>query len=87
MDWLQAELSGVQTVSVVEDHSSRGGLGEFLLGRLAEHDALGRRRFRIFGVDGIPHWGTPKEALAAHRLDGESLATRILDFQRAPTPV
>jgi len=79
MDWLKGELEGVRTVCVVEDHSSRGGLGEFLLGSLAQHDALDARRFRIFGVDGIPHWGTPREALAAHGLDGESLATRILD--------
>ena len=45
--------------------------------QLVEHDALELRRFRIFGVDGIPHWGTPREALEAHRLDGASIAARI----------
>ena len=79
VDWLVAEIDGIEAVYVVEDHGSRGGLGEFLLAGLAHHDALGTRRFRILGVDGIPHWGTPQEALRAHRLDGGSIAARILE--------
>ncbi len=66
---------------MVEDHSSRGGLGEFLLASLAGYDALRGARFRILGVDGIPQWGTPREALAAHRLDSASIAARILEIE------
>ena len=79
MDWLRGTLDGVHSVYVIEDHATRGGLGEFLLAELAHHDALGERRFRIFGVDGVPRWGTPAEALRAHRLDGPSIASRILE--------
>lgn len=86
VEWLTGEIDGIRSVCVVEDHSSRGGLGEFLLATLAEHDALGSRRFRIFGVDGIPHWGSPDEALRAHGLDGASIAARLLDGDAGPGP-
>jgi transketolase len=77
--WTTTALGGVRAVCVVEDHASRGGLGEYLLAGLAERDALDGRAFRIYGVDGIPRWGTPQEALEAHGLDGASLARRIRD--------
>jgi transketolase len=55
---------------VLEDHSPVGGLG----------DALRRAQGRevvVFGVEGWPACGTPGEALAAHGLDGASLADRL----------
>ena len=60
---------------VLEDHSPVGGLG----------DALRRAQSRevvVFGVEGWPSGGTPGEALAAHGLDGHSLAERIGELVR-----
>jgi hypothetical protein len=34
-----------------------------------------------FAVEGFPACGTPVEALRHHRLDGASLAVRIIDAQ------
>jgi hypothetical protein len=36
----------------------------------------------VFGVEGWPSGGTPREALAAHGLDGRSVAERIGELVR-----
>jgi transketolase len=62
---------------VLEDHSPVGGLG----------DALRRAHARevvVFGVEGWPACGTPSEALAAHRLDGVTLAERVASLLATP---
>jgi transketolase len=67
-EWLDG-LRG-DPLLVLEDHSPVGGLG----------DALRRAQARevvVFGIEGWPSGGTPGEALAAHGLDGHSLAERI----------
>jgi transketolase len=72
-DWLDG-LRG-DRLFVLEDHSPVGGLG----------DALRRAHARevvVFGVEGWPACGTPGEALAAHGLDGPSLAKRIGELVR-----
>jgi transketolase len=69
-EWLE-EIAALEHVFVAEDHSPIGGLG----------DALGRelgRPVTVFGVEGWPACGTPAEALRHHRLDGVSLAERVL---------
>ena len=65
--WLDALQ---ERVLVLEDHSPVGGLGDAL------RRALGRD-VTVFGVEGWPACGTPAEALRAHALDGDSLASRI----------
>jgi transketolase len=72
-DWLGG-LRG-DRLFVLEDHSPVGGLG----------DAVRRAQARdvvVFGVEGWPSGGTPGEALAAHGLDGHSLAERIGELVR-----
>jgi transketolase len=72
-DWL--DRLGGDRLFVLEDHSPIGGLG----------DALRRAQPRevvVFGVEGWPSGGTPGEALAAHGLDGQSLADRIGELVR-----
>jgi len=67
-DWLEGLRE--ERLFVLEDHSPVGALG----------DALRRAQARevvVFGVEGWPSGGTPGEALAAHGLDGHSLAERI----------
>jgi transketolase len=75
--WLRELVSGVPLVSVVEDHSIVGGLGDHILRTLNATGRTGIGRLEIFGVHDYPVFGTPAEALSAHGLDGPSLAKRI----------
>jgi transketolase len=65
----------------LEDHAPAGGLGDQLLSVLAAHrsNPLAKRRLVKFAVEGWPACGTPAEALQFHRLDGASLAERVLE--------
>ncbi|MFN0154041.1 MAG: transketolase C-terminal domain-containing protein [Gaiella sp.] len=78
MPWLNVvdatwaeELAAGGRLFVLEDHSPVGGLGD------AVRRALPGTAVTVFGVEGWPACGTPPEALAAHGLDGASLARRI----------
>jgi transketolase len=55
-----------------------GGLGDYLLNTAMTSNALRPKRLVKFAVEQYPACGTPPETLAFHRLDGNSLATRIL---------
>ncbi len=81
--WLKSVIEPHTTIYVLEDHSPCGGLGDGMLYRLVSNNLLGNRRFTKFGVEGYPACGTPAEALKYHGLDGESLAERLLQSQRA----
>ena len=77
-EWF-SEILGDRTVLVVaEDHHPVGGLADRLRPLLAAQPGLARVRLACVGVEGVPACGTPDEALAAHGLDGASLATRVL---------
>lgn len=75
--WLAQIVTSHRNVFVLEDHCTVGGLADFLLPVLHEHNLLGERTFQKFGVDGYPACGTPIEALRYHQLDGISMAKRI----------
>ncbi len=75
--WLAGTVKGDAPIFVIEDHGSVGGLGDALLRALVQQGLLRERPFAIFGVDGPPACGTPAEALAAHALDGDSIARRV----------
>jgi transketolase len=84
--WLTDLIASHDRLFVLEDHGITGALGDHLLAALVRQDLLGSRRFHIFGVEGLPACGTPAEALAAHALDGASLARRVvaaLDLKEA----
>jgi transketolase len=76
--WLAEAVAPYRDVYVIEDHAPVGGLGDCLLNALAGAGALADRRLTKFAVEGYPACGTPQQALRYHRLDGESLAERIL---------
>ncbi len=76
-EWLRQVIGTSETLSVLEDHSPVGGLGDHLLNALIAADLPGPRGFAKFGVEGYPVCGTPPQALRYHRLDGASLAERI----------
>jgi transketolase len=74
------ELAGpFEDVFVVEDHAPAGALADAL------RRALDGRALTVFGVEGWPACGTPREALRFHGLDGSSLADRIALALRART--
>jgi transketolase len=70
--WLTEILAPYGRVFVLEDHAPVGALGDAL------RPELDGRALTVFGVEGWPACGTPAEALRFHRLDGFSLADRIL---------
>jgi len=78
LQWLEETLDDCEAIHVLEDHSPFGGLGDTLLNALVDRGLLVGRRFHKFGVEGDPACGTPPEVLRYHRLDGASLANRIL---------
>jgi transketolase len=69
-EWLR-DLDKQDLVVVLEDHAPVGGLGDAL------RRGLPGRAIEVFGVEGWPACGTPSESLAAHGLDGASVARRI----------
>lgn len=81
LNWLGKHLANQQNIYVLEDHSTRGGMGEMLLHTLIESKVItSDRNFRIFGVeDEFPVCGAPWEVLAHHRLSGYELAKRIIN--------
>ncbi|MDH4178328.1 MAG: 1-deoxy-D-xylulose-5-phosphate synthase [Thermoleophilia bacterium] len=76
--WLAGVAERHSEILVVEDHAPVGALGDALLRAIAAADLPRAPRVAIAGVEGWPACGTPPEALRAHRLDGASLAARIL---------
>jgi transketolase len=78
LEWLAALVEPYPAVFVLEDHGLTGALGDHLLSTLVRLRLIDRRYFDVFGVEGFPACGTPAEALAAHQLDGDSLARRVV---------
>lgn len=78
--WLSRQLEGQKNIYVLEDHSTRGGLGEMMLRTATEAKIVpAGSSFRIFGIeDEFPVCGTPWEVLGHHKLSGYDLAQRIL---------
>jgi transketolase len=79
IQWLSKHIAGQKNIFVLEDHSTRGGLGEMMLRSLTEAKAMPDSfNLKIFGIeDEFPVCGTPWEVLAHHRLAGADLAKRI----------
>lgn len=79
--WLEETIKYYELIFVLEDHHPAGALHEHMLELLASsrNHPLAKRRVIQFAVEGWPACGTPQEALKHHRLDGASLAERILE--------
>ena len=78
-EWLEKTIGDCSTIFSLDNHSPYGGLGDLLLNTLMETDALRGKRLFKFAIDEFPACGTPKEVLAYHQLDGNSLASRIVN--------
>jgi transketolase len=79
--WLEDTIKPYELVFVLEDHHPAGALADHLLELLAasRNQLLAKRQLIRFAVEGWPACGTPQEALKYHRLDGASLAERVLE--------
>ena len=75
-DWLEELVAPFPEVLVLEDHAPVGALADALRRALPGHSVT------TLGVEGWPACGTPIEALRFHRLDGASLAARVLGALR-----
>jgi transketolase len=69
--WLAELVAPFEQIFVLEDHAPVGALGDALRRELHGY------QLTVFGVEGWPACGTPREALRFHGLDGASLAARI----------
>jgi transketolase len=79
-NWLSETISGFRALFVLEDHAPVGGLGDHLLNVLNQIDKESNCRLINCAVEGYPVCGTPAEALQFHKMDGVSIAERILDY-------
>ena len=77
--WLADTASSFQNIYVLDDHAPTGGLGDQILNALVSMPWFKGCYFKKFAVEGHPACGTPQEVLQYHRLDGASIATRILE--------
>ena len=76
--WLQEVVKERSAIYVLEDHAPIGGLGDRILETLVASGLRDVKCFAKLAVDRYPAWGTPSEVLQYHKLDGISLASRIL---------
>jgi len=76
--WLAETIGDCQTIFSLDNHSEYGGLGDLLLNALMSSDGLRDKKLIKFAVEEHPACGTPPEALSYHKLDGKSLADRVL---------
>jgi transketolase len=77
--WLEETVGASDTLFVLDNHASSGGLGDTLLNALMDSDRLRGKRLVKFAVEDYPACGTPEEVLGFHELSGEHLVTRILE--------
>ncbi len=81
-EWLEDVTGGCDFIFVMDNHSASGGLGDSILNALVASVGMRDKEFHKFAIDGYPECGTPAEVLRFHRLDGESIADRIMDIMR-----
>jgi transketolase len=75
-----AEATG--RIITVEDHYPEGGVGDAVLGALAESGA--EARVVKLAVDDMPHSGKPAELLAAFGIDADGIANAARQLVREP---
>lgn len=84
IEWLKEIIQDSPLIVVVEDHSTTGGLGDFILNKIMENQVLEKKGFLKIGIDTLPAWGRPAEVLEYHKLSGKAIAQQIrekkLDF-------
>ncbi len=75
---LRAAADDIGLVVVVEDHRIEGGLGDAVLGALAETGVLTGRVIKLAVTD-MPGSGTPEELRAWARIDADAIVENVRD--------
>jgi len=75
--WL-AEVAGGAAIFCVDNHYLVGGQGDAVLAALAEQAPEAAARVHKIGVEEVPKSGENNEVLAAHGLDGEGIARKVV---------
>jgi transketolase len=83
-DTLAAAAEETGRLVTVEDHWPEGGLGDAVLGALAERDI--RAQVRKLAVTGMPRSGKPAELLAAYGIDAAAIAEAARTLVRTGAP-
>ncbi len=78
INWLEEIIADCDLIFSLDNHSGYGGLGDSLLNACMSSKNLQNKRLLKFAIEDFPACGTPQEVLGYHKLDGRSLATRIL---------
>jgi transketolase len=78
-DWLEETVADCGAVFILDNHSPYGGLGDCILNAIISSKKLRDKKFSKYAIEGYPACGTPQETLKYHRVDGESLAKRIME--------
>jgi transketolase len=78
LNWFEEAIGDSDLVFILDNHSPYGGLGDSLLNAAMSSNSRRKTRFIKFAIEEYPACGTPGEALSYHKLDGKSLAERIL---------
>ena len=78
VNWLEDTIGDSDIIFVMDNHSIYGGLGYFLSNSIMASGRLRTKRLIKYAIEEFPACGTPKEVLAYHKLDGNSLISRIL---------
>ena len=77
-EWLKRTIADCGPMFALDNHSEYGGIGDCLANAvLLSEELLGKPLYK-FGIQDFPACGTPAEALSHHKLDGNSIAARIL---------
>jgi transketolase len=91
MPWLRdvdgawvAEVADGAPIVCLDNHYVSGGLGDGVLAALAAGAPEATARVHKIGVEEVPKSGENNEVLAAHGLDGDSIARRVRDLVGAP---
>lgn len=76
-NWFEGQIADINKIYVLDDHSTVGGLGDFILSKMVKLNLIQGKHFEKFGIENYPACGTPPEVLSYHGLDGATLAKRI----------
>ena len=74
-DWLEEITRSFANIFTLDDHYIAGGQGALISSAIARL-GLGIRT-TLFGVDRLPQCGRNDEVLIAHKLDADTLASKI----------
>jgi transketolase len=80
--WFKDNVADYETIFVLDNHFQFGGLGDQILNAAQNGDELRSKKYKKIALTEYPACGTPPEVLAYHGLDGESIATKILQTVR-----